>query len=257
MTQHDPLPPPRSPWTGSQHRTRHRWQLDGATSLAEAARTLEDLAAELKAAHHAGWWLIEPMRSGHLVAARASRRQRAHRALAHPAPARPERIVDRAPAVADWRVRVIDEPGVPGLPVFDRSAAPLTAVLTWSGICFDQVTGPQLTPEVLAGLARQVRGSGLPELKSWGVALARVGSNVDLVAHGTGLRIHAVHDSVLVRTEEALTFQHAADGTENLLQTAAAYERLGRTANAMATVGGRLTSADDGFLHISYVPAAA
>ncbi len=38
---------PQSPWTGSQHQTQHRWQLDVATSLADATQSLEGLAAEL------------------------------------------------------------------------------------------------------------------------------------------------------------------------------------------------------------------
>jgi hypothetical protein len=53
-------------------------------------------------------------------------------------------------------------------------------------------------------------------------------------------------------TVESLTFQHAADGAATLLAAAAAYERLARAADAMAAASGRLTSVDDGRLHISY-----
>ncbi len=62
-TQH-PDPRPSSPWAGSQHETRHRWQLDGAADLLTVVRVVEELAVELTAAHHAGWWLVEPMRAG-------------------------------------------------------------------------------------------------------------------------------------------------------------------------------------------------
>ncbi|MGA9311723.1 MAG: hypothetical protein WBV74_15305 [Pseudonocardiaceae bacterium] len=39
-------------------------------------------------------------------------------------------------------------------------------------------------------------------------------------------RIHALHDGALVRTQETLAFQHAADGAATLLAAAAAYQRL-------------------------------
>jgi hypothetical protein len=86
----------------------------------------------------------------------------------------------------------------------------------------------------------------------WGLAPARVGPSVDLVADGSALRVHALHDGALVRTQEALAFQHAADGAATLLAAAAAYERLARAADAMVTAGGRLLSVDDGRLFISY-----
>lgn len=57
-------------------------------------------------------------------------------------------------------------------------------------------------------------------------------------------------------TPTALTFQHAADGAETLLQAAAAYERLARTTAEMTAAGGRLVIADDGLLHVSYVATA-
>lgn len=154
-----------------------------------------------------------------------------------------------------WRLRVVDEPPVPGLGVFDSATATRTPVLAWTGRSLDQIGGPDLPADVLAGVVRQVTPTGLPH-RLWGVAAARVGPNVDVVAHRSALRLHAVQDGVLVRTCEALTFQHAADGAQTLLQAAAAYERLARTAEEMAAVGGRLVSADDGLLQVSYYPTA-
>lgn len=59
---HADVPPhPASPWAGSSYAVRHRWQLDGVTTLAQAAAGLRDLAAELAEAHAAGWWLHEPV----------------------------------------------------------------------------------------------------------------------------------------------------------------------------------------------------
>jgi hypothetical protein len=42
----------------------------------------------------------------------------------------------------------------------------------------------------------------------------------------------------------------------SLLEAAAAYDRLAKTAEAMAAVGGRLTGTDDGMLHVRYVSFA-
>ncbi len=245
-TEHDLLPRPRSPWTGSQHQTRHRWQLDLVGSLAEAAKDLRQLAAELTAAHAAGWWLVEPLRSGHLLAARASRRQRAREA-----PGSSPRIGSAFPPVHRWRLRVVDEPPVPGQEVFDAAAAARTPVLACTGRSLAHFSGPGIPAEVLAELVRQVPRTDLaPRL--WGLAAARVGPNFDLVADGSALRLHALQDGALVRTQEALTFQHAADGAVTLLQAAAAYERLACAADAMAAAGGLLVGADDGLLHIAY-----
>ena len=36
----EPVPRPRSPWSGSRHETWHRWQLDRVTSLAEVSQVL-------------------------------------------------------------------------------------------------------------------------------------------------------------------------------------------------------------------------
>jgi len=210
---------------------------------------LTELAAELTAAHHAGWWLVEPMRAGHLIAARASRRQRG----------RPDALAaghnpadDGEPGrVPPWRLRLVDEPQPPGCEVFDATSAPATPVLAQTGHSLHQVSGPILKPGVLPEVIRQVRPTGLsPGL--WGVCPARVGPNVDLVAHGSALRLHALRDGALVRTCEALTFQHAADGAVDLLQAAASYEQLARTAGQMAAAGGLLVSADDGLLQVAY-----
>lgn len=250
ISNDDSAPRPRSPWTGSQHQTQHRWQLDAVTSLAGVTQALEKLAAELAAAHHAGWWLVEPMRAGHLVSARASRRQRGLRALGSSSRIASPRLPTRR-----WRLRVVDEPPAPGLEVFDSAAPIRTPVLAWTGSWVDQVGGPDIPADVLAGVIRQVTPTGLPH-RLWGLASARVGANFDIVAHGSALRLHAVRDGVLVRTSEALTFQHAADGAETLLQAAAAYERLARTADEMAAAGGWLVSADDGLLDVYYDPTA-
>jgi hypothetical protein len=247
LTDDDSRPRPRSPWPGSQYEIRHRWQLDLVRDLADAARDLRELAAELTAAHNAGWWLVEPMRSGHVLAARASRRRRAQ----HPTGPLPdddrESLPDRR-----WRLRVVDEAPVAGQEVFDSATAHRTPVLAWTDRSLAQVSGPAIDADVLADTVRQVIPTGLRQ-RLWGLAAARVGPNFDLVADGSALRLHTVDDGALVRTHETLTFQHAADGAGTLLQSAAAYERLARAADAMATAGGRLIGADDGLLHVAYV----
>jgi hypothetical protein len=223
-----------------------------AASLAGATQTLQAMAAELVAAHQAGWWLVEPMRDGHLVAARASRRRRDQAAACR----FPPRDTSTSMPTRRWRLRVVDEPAAPGLETFDPAAAVDTPVLAWTGRSLDQVRGPQVNAEVMAGLDEQVTSTGLPR-RLWGIAPARFGPNVDLVADGSALRLHAVQDGVLVRTCEALTFQHAADGAETLLQTASAYQRLARTAEEMAAAGALLVSADNGFLHVAYRSTAS
>ena len=251
-TNHDVAPRPPSPWTGSRHQTLHRWQLDVTASLAGATQTLQVLAAELVAAHQAGWRLVEPMWGGHLVAARASRRRRGQAALGGlPAPNTGTALPARG-----WRLRVVDEPAAPGLETYDPAAAVDTPVLAWTGRSLDQVSGPDVTAELMAGLVQQVTSTGLPH-RLWGIAPARFGPNVDLVADGSALRLHAVQDGVLVRTCEALTFQHAADGAETLLQAASAYQRLARTAEEMAAAGGLLVNSDDGFLYVAYRSTAS
>lgn len=180
ISNDDSTPRPRSPWTGSHHQTQHRWQLDAVTSLAGVTQALERLAAELTAAHHAGWWLVEPMRAGHVVSARASRRQRGRRALGSP----PLTASPFLPA-RRWRLRVVDEPPAPGLEVFDSAAAIRTPVLAWTGSSVDQVGGPDIPTDVLAGVVRQVTPTGLPH-RLWGLARARVGPNVDVVAQLSG-----------------------------------------------------------------------
>lgn len=245
-TEPDPVHRPPSPWPGSQYRTRHRWQLDLVTSLTEAATVIRAVATELTAAHTAGWRLAEPLRNGHLLAARASRRQRGRPASAPVPTAAPRPVV----GPVHWRLRLVAEPPVGGEKVFDSTSATRTPVLSWTGSSLAQVSGPDLAAEVLAEVVRQV-GSAEVARRRWGVAAARVGPNVDLVADGSALRLHAVQDGILVRTREVLTFQHAADGARTLLEAAAAYEELARTADALAAAGGRLTHADDGFLHVT------
>lgn len=122
---------------------------------------------------------------------------------------------------------MVDEPPVPGQEVLDIATADRTPVLAWTGRSLHQVSGPGVPAGVLADAVRQVTPTGLAQ-RLWGLAAARVGPNFDLVAHGSALRLHTVHDRALVRTHETLTFQHAADGAGTLLQAAAAYERLGR-----------------------------
>src|SRR5688500_2314342 len=146
-------PWPRSPWTGSAHEVQHRWQLDGATSLADVTRLLTDLAAELTAAHRAGWWLVEPMRAGHLVAARASRRQRGRRDfLAAPTD---RTAVDEPQGQPPWRLRLVDEPATPGCEVYDAKTTSATPVLEQAGHSLRQVSGPALEPDVLSEVVRQ------------------------------------------------------------------------------------------------------
>lgn len=237
--------PPRSPWTGSRYETRHRWQLDLISDLHEATHHLRRLAVELTAAHAAGWWLTEPMSSGHLSAARASRRQRA-RGVSRPVPD----LRTSLPLPA-WRLRLISESGVPGQEVLNVETASRTPVLAWTGRSLDQVSGPGIDPEVVADTIRQVTPTGLPQ-RLWALVPARVGANFDLVAHGSALRVHTVQYGVLVRTQESLTFEHAADDAATLLQAASAYERLADAVEAMAAVGGRLVGADNGLLDVVY-----
>jgi hypothetical protein len=246
MTQHDSAPRPRSPWTGSQYQAQHRWQLDLVSSLADAAKDLRELAAELTAAHAAGWWLVEPMMNGHLLAARASRRQRAGQASGSS-----PRNGCPSPPAGHWRLRVVDEPPVAGQEVLDTANAHRTPVLAWTGRSFDHVRGPGIAATVLAEVVRQVTPTGLSH-RLWGFAAARVGPNFDVVAHGSALRLHTVRDGALVRTQDALMFRHAADGAGTLPQAAGAYERLAGAADGMAAAGGRLISSDDGLLHIDY-----
>ncbi len=246
LIEDESLPRPRSPWTGSRCEVRHRWQLDLVSDLDDVARNLRRLAAELTAAHAAGWWLVEPMSSGHLLAARASRRQRAQQA------SRPLQHKDtQSVPIPRWRLRVVHEAPFTGQEVLNTATAHRTPVLAWTGRSLEQVSGPDLVADVLTDTIRQVAPTGLVQ-RLWGLSPARVGRNFDLVAHGSALRLHTVHDAALVRTQETLTFQHAADGAGTLFQAAAAYERLAHAAEAMAAAGGWLIGADDGLLHVAY-----
>lgn len=241
-----PVARPASPWPGSTYRDRHRWQLETTASLDDARARLSALAAELEAAAGAGWRLELPMRDGDLVATRPSRRARARGA----AP-----VADPAGAVAPpvlhgWRLRVVDEApdGAAGL---DPADVPRSPVVAWRGDRLELLAGAAMAPGELAELHRQVAPTGLPR-EVWCVARARVGPGLDLVAAGSRLRGHAARDGRLVRTREALTFQHAADGADGLRQAAAAYRRLATTVDAVAAAGGRLVGADDGLLVVAY-----
>ncbi len=240
-----PAPRPPSPWPGSRHETVHRWQLDDVGSLAGVVERLTALAAELRAAHAAGWTPAEPVRDGHLVATRASRRERARGGVVvPPGPG-------QAPPLPGWRVRLVDEPPAPGEEVLDLAAVPATPVVAWVSGAPRQVGGPAVAAPVLAGLGRQVTAAEAGA-RRWAVVPARVGPAHDLVAEGGALRVHGVTDGALVRTVEALTFRHAADRAATLADAAAAYERLARVAAAMAAAGGRLTDSDDGLLTVRY-----
>ncbi len=131
-----PLPTrPPSPWPGSQHDARHRWQLEGTTTLPQVAAALREVADELTAADAAGWWLREPVRNGHLLAERASRRRRPAQPLAAPA-------AEQAPRLPGWRLRLVDEPAGPGDVLLDVTAAPGTPVVRSDGSRLVQVAGP-------------------------------------------------------------------------------------------------------------------
>lgn len=240
-----PLRPP-SPWTGSRHQTHHRWQLDNANSLACAAAELHALAAELTAAHNAGWWLVEPMSDGHVVAGRASRRQRGRQV-----PSAPPSSSSAHPPVPHWRLRIVDEQPIAGQEVFGVLLATETPILASTGGPLEQISGPVVPGPVLAEVQQQVVPVDVAH-RRWGLAPARVGHFFDLVADGSGLRLHTVQNSVLVRTQEALAFHHTADGARTLLQAGAAYAALAETVEAMAAMGGWLVSTDDGFLHVAY-----
>ena len=243
---HADVPPrPASSWPGSTYAVRHRWQLDGVTTLVAAAACLRGIAAELAEAHAAGWWLTEPVRNGHLLAQRASRRQRPPRPVA---PASAEQA-PRLPAA--WRLRLVDEPPVPGDDVLDLAAAAATSVVRWDGTRLCQAGGPAAGDALLAELQRQVAPTGL-DGRRWALAKARVGPAHDLVAEGSALRIHTVDNGQLVRTAEAFSFLHAADRASTLLAAAAAYRRLADAVDMMVAQGGRLSAVDDGLLHVAY-----
>ena len=246
IAQHSSPQRPPSPWTGSRYQTRHQWQLDHVHSLADAAKDLQALAADLTAAHAAGWWVVEPMFGGHLIAARASRREHARQRPGVPPPPGSARALTH-----HCRLRVVDELPVAGQESFNTSTATGTPVLAWAGCRLKQLSGPDIAAPVLAEVGRQVGSLDLAQ-RRWGLAPARVGRSLDLVADGSGLRLHTVDNGVLMRTLEALAFHHSADGAGTLLQAAAAYDALAETVQAMAAVGGRLVSTDDGFLHVAY-----
>jgi hypothetical protein len=53
-------------------------------------------------------------------------------------------------------------------------------------------------PSLLAEVTRQLSPTGLGR-RLWGVAPARVGPSVDLVADGSALRVHALQEGALLR----------------------------------------------------------
>lgn len=236
---------PRSPWPGSTYQARHRWQLDDVGGLGDAAQRLTALAGELDAAAAAGWTLLEPLRGGHVLAARPSRRQREqHEVPCDTAPGRP-------PASQPWRVRLVDEPPTVGDVVLDVAAAPGTPVVAVRGGQIQQVRGPAVAPTILERLQEQL-GPGDLGSREWGVAPARVAPGGDLVGDGSALRVHAVVDGTLVRTVEVHAFRHAADRAVGLGDAAASYRTLADALRQCATAGGRLEGADDGMLHVVY-----
>jgi hypothetical protein len=237
---------PPSPWTGSRYATRYQWQLDGVRSLDEVISVLRGIADELDAAHLAGWWLTEPVRNGHVLAERASRRGRTRQ----PASTVPAGTAAEAPVLPAWRARVVDEAPQPGDAVLQLERAAATPVMVVVDGALQQLTGPALPDRALEDLARQ-DVTGL-DGRRWGVAPARVGPAADLVADGSALRVHAVEDGVLVRTLEPLTFLHAADRAATLPSAAAAYRRVASAAQAMAAAGGWLSCVDDGFVQVRY-----
>ncbi|MEO6713356.1 MAG: hypothetical protein ABIM89_08000 [Mycobacteriales bacterium] len=249
IPERDRTPRPPSPWTGSRHEVHHSWQLDQVRSLTDAAGVLAEIAAELTAAHAAGWSLQQPMRGGHLIAARPSRRQR----VGSPAGGSAGRDADAdAPTIPRWRLRLVDEPSVTGDEVLDVAAAARTSVLyaAASGN-IEWHSGPSVSATLLADIAAQLDSDVLGD-RLWAVAPARIGPAVDLVANGSALMVHAVANGALVRTEEVVSFEHGADRAETLLGAAAAYQRLARALEAMVAAGGRLSAVDDGLLHVSY-----
>ncbi len=126
----------------------------------------------------------------------------------------------------------------------------MTAVGVVAG-AWRHVAGPPPDGTVLAGLLRRletVDDGG----RRWGVARARVGPVLDVVADGSALRVHALTPGGLVRTAEVLAFLHGADRATTLPSAAAAYRRLAAAADAMARAGGRLEATDDGLLHVGY-----
>jgi hypothetical protein len=151
-------------------------------------------------------------------------------------------------------VRLVYEPSAGGDEVLRLDRASRTAVLSRVSGSMRQVSGPAVAPSLLTELTAQVSAAEAGH-RLWGVAPARVGPNVDLVAVGGALRVHAIEDGALVRTAEALTFQHAADHAATLADAAAAYERLAREAEAMAAAGGRLVGVDGGLVEVGYACA--
>lgn len=248
---------PRSPWPGSTYQARHRWQLDDVGNLDVAAERLRAIASELDAAAAAGWALLEPLRGGHVHAARPSRRQRARDGVPddRPVPGGPppggDTAPGRPPTARPWRVRLVNEPPCGGDAVLDLRACPGTAVVAGRGGKIAQVCGPAVPPSILARLMEQLGPQDL-ESSAWGLAPGRFTPAGDLVADGSALRVHAVVGGALVQTVEAYAFPHAADRAVGLREAAASYRELAGVLRLCAAAGGRLDNADDGMLHVVY-----
>lgn len=230
----------------------HGWELDGVSSLAEAATKINALAGELDAAHASGWWLESPMLDGRLHARRASRRQRAStQAVTQGASAGTARQLQ-------VRLRIVDESSTEDSAdaalAFDSATA--TPWLAARKGAVEQIAGPPLDADRLQIITAQVNAQELGD-RRWAAVAARVGPGVDLVAEGNALHAHSVIDGVVVRTIEVLGFKHAADRAATLLDGAAAYRRLADAAIAMDRAGGRLSVVDDGFLFVEYAHDAS
>jgi hypothetical protein len=157
--------------------------------------------------------MVQSVHNGRLLATRASRRQRAQVAL-EPRPAG----VTVAPAFR-WRLRVVDEPPLPGdevLHLRGTAAAERTSVLASIGRSLGQVSGPPISSSLLDVVTRQLLPTGLGR-RLWGLAPARVGPSVDLVADGSALRVHAEASRGIEPTQDTrqvkqeMPRRHAAD----------------------------------------------
>jgi hypothetical protein len=108
-------------------------------------------------AHQTGWARVQPVHNGRLLATWASRRKRVQVAL-EPRPAG----VTVAPAFR-WRLRVVDEPPLPGdevLHLMGTAAAERTSVLASIGCSLGQVSGPPISSSLLDEVTRQLLPTG-------------------------------------------------------------------------------------------------
>jgi hypothetical protein len=221
---------------------RHRWQLDGVVTLAEATDALRAVADELEAAHGAGWWLSSRSATATCwPSARPDDDARRNRSP-HRLPSRRRACPAGACGWSTSRPAPATRCSTPLQRRAPRSCAPTargcgrSAGRRWPTRC---------SPSCSDSTPHQ-------DARGWAVAPARVGPAHDLVADGSALRVHAVEEGRLVRTLEAVSFVHAADRATTLLAAAAAYRRLADATDRMAAVGGRLDGVDDGLLHVAY-----